>query len=102
MTLRSAEHSVIRHSTERTNTNQHYDYLRDSLVEVSLGRYGKLMCGICNQEIVDNGRKYSQCNWNIDHIVPVSKGGEDTLENTQLAHRECNHKKAHQLPDGMS
>lgn len=26
----------------------------------------------------------------IDHIIPVSKGGTDSLENFQLAHRKCN------------
>jgi 5-methylcytosine-specific restriction endonuclease McrA len=26
----------------------------------------------------------------IDHIVPVSKGGDDTRANVQLAHFRCN------------
>ena len=30
---------------------------------------------------------------NLDHIVPLSKGGEHTKRNTQLLCRECNNKK---------
>ncbi|WP_344236413.1 HNH endonuclease [Actinocorallia libanotica] len=30
----------------------------------------------------------------IDHIVPVSRGGESTWENTVLACTRCNHRKA--------
>lgn len=26
----------------------------------------------------------------IDHILPISKGGNDTIANVQLAHFECN------------
>lgn len=26
----------------------------------------------------------------IDHVIPISKGGPDTRENVQLAHRRCN------------
>ncbi|WP_344825813.1 HNH endonuclease [Actinocorallia longicatena] len=33
----------------------------------------------------------------IDHIVPVSRGGASSWENTVLACRKCNHKKADHL-----
>ena len=55
------------------------------------------------------------CNWNdytrknnffvagnfypsIDHIIPLSKGGEHSWENVQLAHRVCNSKKSNKIP----
>lgn len=34
----------------------------------------------------------------FDHIMPVSKGGPDTLENLQLAHAACNKAKADNMP----
>lgn len=49
-------------------------------------RQGNL-CGICQKPIL-NMKDAS-----IDHIIPVSKGGPDTLKNMQLAHVECNQKK---------
>ena len=26
----------------------------------------------------------------VDHIIPISRGGKDILANLQLTHRECN------------
>jgi len=83
------------------NINHHYQHIRDSLVKASLAQYGKLICGICKKEIVDNGLKFSQCNWNIDHIIPLGVGGKDTVGNTQLAHRLCNSAKGCRGPEGV-
>lgn len=35
----------------------------------------------------------------IDHIIPLSKGGEDTFDNYQLAHYDCNQLKADMTPE---
>ena len=40
----------------------------------------------------NRGRSY-QCSFEIDHIVPESKGGEAILENLQLLCRHCNRSK---------
>jgi 5-methylcytosine-specific restriction endonuclease McrA len=46
------------------------------------------VCGICGEPITD-GR------FDVDHIVPLSKGGEHSYANTQPAHPSCNgHKSA--------
>lgn len=42
------------------------------------------ICGICGKPIED----MKDCT--IDHIRPLSKGGQTTLENCQLAHFKCN------------
>ncbi len=31
--------------------------------------------------------------WDIDHIIPKSNGGKNTIENLQLLHRHCHHEK---------
>lgn len=36
----------------------------------------------------------------LDHIIPLSKGGEHTMANTQLAHLACNMSKGDRLPAG--
>lgn len=28
--------------------------------------------------------------WSIDHIIPMSRGGRNVLENMQPAHKQCN------------
>ena len=35
----------------------------------------------------------------FDHIIPMSRGGVDELENLQLVHLHCNHAKADMLPE---
>lgn len=50
-------------------------------------------CGICNER-VDKDIPYP-CgkSASLDHIIPMSKGGGHTYDNTQLAHLKCNLKK---------
>lgn len=52
-------------------------------------------CRLCGK-ILD--RKISNPNSSeyitLDHIKPLSKGGEDNFQNIQLAHNKCNQLKA--------
>lgn len=45
------------------------------------------ICAICGKPI----KNMKDCT--IDHIVPLSKGGQTTVENCQLAHFSCNQRK---------
>jgi 5-methylcytosine-specific restriction endonuclease McrA len=47
-------------------------------------------CGIC-------GGLVTRETWSLDHIVPLSKGGEHTYENVQLAHLGCNSRKGNRI-----
>lgn len=49
------------------------------------------VCGICGEPIAD----MKDCT--IDHIKPISKGGQTTIDNCQLAHSWCNKKKGSKL-----
>lgn len=48
----------------------------------------KGMCGICRKSVDVNS------NWELDHIVPLSKRGPHSYANIQLSHRRCNRSKA--------
>ena len=48
-------------------------------------------CAIC-------GKPFTESNpYTIDHIFPLSKGGELVIENIQLAHRSCNSSKGDKI-----
>lgn len=49
------------------------------------------VCGICRLAI-DPGES-----WHVDHIIPLSKGGEHSYANTQPAHARCNVEKGDRL-----
>lgn len=36
-----------------------------------------------------------------DHILPLHKGGTDTIDNKQAMHRACNRAKSNAIPEGM-
>jgi 5-methylcytosine-specific restriction endonuclease McrA len=45
-------------------------------------------CRYCGVECGEGGER-----WEIDHVVPVAKGGRDAEDNLVLACRRCNQKK---------
>ncbi len=50
-------------------------------------------CQICKCPVEDD--------FHIDHIIPVSKGGEHSYVNVQLAHPSCNLKKHAKMPERL-
>ncbi len=51
------------------------------------------MCGICGKK-VDKALKWPHPQYrSLDHIIPLSKGGTHTRNNTQCSHLNCNKKK---------
>lgn len=57
----------------------------------------KSPCAICG-EAIDYGLPYLHPkSFVVDHIIPWSKGGPDTLENKTACHRDCNRAKSDKL-----
>lgn len=50
------------------------------------------LCGIC-RTAVDPGH------WHLDHVVPLSRGGEHSYANVQVTHPECNLRKGSRAPE---
>ena len=64
--------------------------------DVIIERDGNV-CHLCDGEIDLSLPRNSRFGATIDHVVPVSKGGADTLENMRLAHWICNIKKGNRV-----
>jgi HNH endonuclease len=70
--------------------NGHEPYLEQQVLEL----YGT-DCHICQEPIdLEVSRKVGIGDWklglHIDHLIPLAKGGSDTLENVRPSHANCN------------
>lgn len=73
---------IIRDQTHRRRARIHGVFVESVKMSVLVERdHGQ--CGICHNEV-------DKADWSIDHILPISKGGEHSYQNTQLAHLRCN------------
>ena len=75
------------------NSVEHIPYT----VQQVLKKYGK-NCHICGDLIdLKANRKVGKKGWekglHLDHVIPISKGGPDTIENVRPAHGACNIRK---------
>lgn len=61
-----------------------------------INRDGNL-CRLCNTEIDLTLPRNDRFGATIDHVVPLSKGGSDDVENMQLAHWICNIRKGNRV-----
>jgi 5-methylcytosine-specific restriction endonuclease McrA len=55
------------------------------------------LCWLCNETVDPSLPRVSKLGGTIDHVIPISRGGEDTLENCRLAHWICNNRKSNKI-----
>lgn len=54
-------------------------------------------CGICGGFIDYSLPHLDPGEYVVDHVIPLSRGGADTLDNKQAAHRSCNRAKSDKI-----
>ena len=64
-------------------------------------------CYICATPIdIETSRKVGSRGWKlslqVDHVIPISKGGPDTLDNVRPAHAICNMEKRDRMPEELN
>jgi 5-methylcytosine-specific restriction endonuclease McrA len=52
------------------------------------------VCGICGEDV-------DPTFFDIDHVIPLARGGEHSYRNVQVAHRRCNARKGARLLDAF-
>lgn len=78
-------------ATSRTGTGK-WKRVRAKAIRQARDR-GLTNCPDCNQGL-DYDTPYRPESAEADHIIPHSRGGEDTIENTRVICRDCNLKKS--------
>jgi hypothetical protein len=51
------------------------------------------LCGICGKAVDRSLPPLHPMSFTLDHIIPLTKGGEHSAANVQVAHRVCNSRK---------
>lgn len=93
------DHPEQNRESNRRRRSLHSIPYKDSAVILIHGPF----CWICGDRIdLKAPRNCQGDNWerglHIDHVVPVSKGGEDTIFNVRPAHALCNISRGNQNP----
>lgn len=57
-------------------------------------------CQLCDEPIDPDIAWPDPLSPSVDHVIPLARGGEHSLANTQLAHLVCNTRKGDKLPAG--
>lgn len=92
----------VRNGSRFRRYAKNYDMERDFFsVNTVLQTYGT-DCHLCGYPIDLNaprlaGRPGWELSLHIDHVVPMSKGGHDALENVRPAHGKCNVVKSNRV-----
>lgn len=84
----------------RLNKNRRRNQPRGERVTLSyIAERDGCRCGLCGDDVKMSLKWPHPKSPSIDHIVPISMGGEHSLRNTRLAHLRCNIVR-HNKPDG--
>lgn len=82
----------------RRGGDRHSKRLREVFVEhvsvLDLAERDGWRCHLCRRNVSNRWRYPDKRSPSIDHLVPVSQGGEHSYRNTALAHLGCNMRKA--------
>lgn len=85
--------------------DRHYHKRRAKLAGVKSEPYSKQdiyhktggICHICT-DVIDLSLKWPNSDsFSYDHIIPLSKGGDDTIENVSPSHLKCNLSKFNKI-----
>lgn len=69
--------------------------------EQILATYGS-NCYLCQQDIDLSLPRTSKRGATVDHITPLSRGGQDELDNLRLVHWDCNRAKSNKLVEELN
>jgi len=83
----------LRRKTERKRRSDKFNNGFEPYTEKEvLEKYG-LICHICLKNIDLSLNRRDPMGFQVDHVIPLSRGGEDKLDNVKPSHAKCNQQK---------
>lgn len=82
-------HEYLKHYKSKRKAQIQENYIEDVPFDAIYKRDNGI-CQICGLHVPYDKQADDSWNATIDHVVPLSKGGEHSRANCQLAHRICN------------
>jgi 5-methylcytosine-specific restriction endonuclease McrA len=79
-------------SNKRQNARTDVQIRFDEIAKRDLG-----VCHICREDVNLSLPRTSRMGATLDHVVPIAKGGLDSVDNVRLAHWICNIRKGDKL-----
>jgi 5-methylcytosine-specific restriction endonuclease McrA len=80
-----------RHDAANYNHRQRKAKVREAINVRDLAERDGWRCHLCKGKV-------TQSNWSIDHLIPLSAGGDHVYLNVALAHANCNKRRGHRGP----
>jgi len=78
----------------------------ENVIDTKVFARNKWTCGICDKPVDPDLRHPDPMSASLDHIIPLSRGGDHSYANTQCTHLVCNLRKHNKYdgpnPDGSS
>ncbi len=91
-------HRELRRSYEHNRKAVKFGIDSERFHDIEIFKRDNWVCGICGERVDRNLVHPHPYSKNLDHIIPISKGGSHTRMNTQCSHRVCNIKKYNKMP----
>jgi hypothetical protein len=85
----SSAHALVRKMAGRAGSE------RRKISRAAIGDRDGWRCNICHRPVDKRRRHPDPLAPSIDHVIPLSQGGTNDLENLQLTHLVCNLRKRH-------
>lgn len=84
-----------RNKRNTTSRDQHRRIIANGLPPSPFGPHPD--CYHCHEPIDYEAGHLDPMSFQLDHLVPLDKGGPDTLDNKVPSHRKCNRDKSNKL-----
>ena len=95
--LKPASHIAAKRQTDRTRRMRKRNNLVVKYNPIDIAERDRWRCSLCGKKIDTKARHPEPLALTMDHIIPVSQGGDDAPYNVRACHSVCNSSKGNRV-----